>query len=77
MHGIKDGKPAVVEMAAVGRMRDLTGAPHAVATLMVGRRESPRRASSPAGGSGRARSRPVLLRPRSKELGLNVEIRVS
>lgn len=39
VHGMKDQKPAVVEMAAIGRMRDLTALPHAVATLMVGRGE--------------------------------------
>lgn len=39
VHGVKDGKSTVLEMAAAGRMKDLTGLPHAVATLMVGRGE--------------------------------------
>lgn len=39
VHGLKDQKPAVVEMAAAGRMRDLTALPHVVASLMVGRGE--------------------------------------
>ena len=75
VHGVKDGKPAVVEMAAAGRMRDLTALPHAVATIMVGRGE----VSVPGviapeapGGPDPDRFLAVL-----KELGLNVEIRVS
>lgn len=39
VRGTKDGRPARVELAAVGRMADLTGIPLAVATVMVGRGE--------------------------------------
>lgn len=39
VHGFKNQKTARVEMAAVGRMRDLTALPHVVASLMVGRGE--------------------------------------
>lgn len=75
VHGVKDGKPAVVEMAAVGRMRDLTALPHAVATLMVGRGE----VSAPGviapeapGGPDPDRFLAAL-----NALGLTVETRVS
>lgn len=39
VRGIKDGRPARVELVAVDRMMNLTALPHVVATLMVGRRE--------------------------------------
>lgn len=39
VHGFKNQRPTRVEMAAVGRMRDLTALPHVVASLMVGRGE--------------------------------------
>lgn len=39
VHGLKDGKPARIELATVGRMQDLTALPQVVASLMVGRGE--------------------------------------
>ncbi len=65
VHGIKDGKPAVIEMTAVGRMRDLTALPQVVATLMVGRRE----VSLPGVIAPEAREVPILTgsSPRSRK----------
>lgn len=74
VHGVKEGKPAVIEMAAVGRMRDLTALPHAVATLMVGRGEvSVPGVIAPEAPGG---PDPDRFLGALKELGLNVEIRV-
>lgn len=75
VHGVKDGKPTVVEMAAVGRMRDLTALPHAVATLMVGRGEiSVPGVIAPEAPGG---PDPDRFLAALKELGLSVETRVS
>src|SRR5690606_16607066 len=72
VHGVKEGKPAVIEMAAVGRMRDLTALPHAVATLMVGRGEvSVPGVIAPEAPGG---PDPDRFLGALKELGLNVEI---
>lgn len=75
VHGVKDGKPTVVEMAAVGRMRDLTALPHAVATLMVGRGEiSVPGVIAPEAPGG---PDPDRFLAALKELGLSVETQVS
>lgn len=43
VRGMKGGRPARVELAAVGRMADLTAIPLAVAAVMIGRGEVRRR----------------------------------
>lgn len=75
VHGVKDGKPAVIEMTAVGRMRDLTALPQVVATLMVGRREVSLPgviAPEAPGGPDPDRFLAAL-----EEMGLTIETRVS
>lgn len=75
VHGTKEEKPAVVEMAAAGRMRDLTALPHAVASLMVGRGE----VSAPGVIAPEAPGGPDPDRFLSalSQLGLDVETRIS
>ena len=67
--------PAVIEMTAVGRMRDLTALPQVVATLMVGRREVSLPgviAPEAPGGPDPDRFLAAL-----EEMGLTIETRVS
>lgn len=74
VHGLKEQKPAVVEMAAVGRMRDLTALPQVVMSLMVGRGEvSVPGVIAPEAPGG---PDPDRFLAALNELGLSVETRI-